>query len=244
MGYPEASFQFSHELIRSAVLSELSAPRRQRLHLNVVSEIERVHANALEDQAANLAHHLWQAGRAADPDKTVQFLALAAQQALKQSAYDGALRYFQNALELLKALPYSPERARRELDIQLDYGLALLATKGWYAHEMGSTYRRAHELCQSLDDDLRLFSVLSGLWSYHLVRGEHTMATSYTDEMFRLAPRMQNEGMLIQAAWASGCIDFSRANLPERTRVSSEGAGCTIGKDIERWRFNSGKTPP
>jgi len=70
LGYPEASFQFSHELIRSAVLSDLSAPRRQRLHLNVVSGIERVHANALEDQAGNLAHHLWQAGCAADPDKT------------------------------------------------------------------------------------------------------------------------------------------------------------------------------
>ena len=29
-----------------------------------------------------------------------------------------------------KVLPYSQERARRELDIQIDYGLALLATKG------------------------------------------------------------------------------------------------------------------
>ena len=49
LGYPEASFQFSHELIRQAVLSELSAPRRQRLHLNVVEGIERIHANTLED---------------------------------------------------------------------------------------------------------------------------------------------------------------------------------------------------
>jgi predicted ATPase len=243
LGYPEATFQFSHELIRSAVLSELSAPRRQRLHLNVVSGIERVHANALEDQAANLAHHLWQAGRAADPDKTVQFLALAAQQALKQSAYDGALRYFQNALELLKALPYSPERARRELDIQLDYGLALLATKGWYAHEMGSTYRRAHELCQSLDDDLRLFSVLSGLWSYHLVRGEHTMATSYTDEMFRLAPRMQNEGMLIQAAWASGCSRFFKGQFAGAHASFERGRGLYDRQRHRALAFQFGQDP-
>ena len=215
LGYPEASFQFSHELIRSVVLSELSAPRRQRLHLNVVSGIESVHASALEDQAGNLAHHLWQAGRAADPDKTVHFLALAAQQALKQSAYEGALRYFQNALELLKGLPYSQDRARRELELRIDYGLALLATKGWYAPEMGNTYRRAHELCQSLKDDLRLFPVLSGLWSYHLVRGEHTMALSYTDEMTRLAPHMQNEGMVIQADWASGCSRFFKAQFVE-----------------------------
>jgi tetratricopeptide (TPR) repeat protein len=243
LGYPEASFQFSHELIRSAVLSDLSAPRRQRLHLNAVGGIERVHANTLEDQAANLAHHLWQAGRAADPDKTVQFLALAAQQALKQSAYDGALRYFQNALELLKVLPYSQERARRELDIQLDYGLALLATKGWYAPEMGTTYRRAYELCQGLDDDLRLFSVLSGLWSYHLVRGEHTMAISYTDEMSRLAPRMQNDGILIQADWASGCSRFFKGQFAEAHARFERGNGLYDRQRHRALAFQFGQDP-
>ena len=215
LGYPEASFQFSHELIRQAVLGELSAPRRQRLHLNVVNGIERIHANTLEDQAGDLAHHLWQAGRIADPDKTVHFLSLAAGRALKQSAYDAALRYFQNALELLKVLPYSHERARRELDIQIDYGLALLATKGWYAPEMGTTYRRARELCEDLGDDPRLFSVLFGLWSYHLVRGEHTLACGYTDEMHRLAPRLNNDGLLVQADWASGCSRFFKGQFAE-----------------------------
>jgi tetratricopeptide (TPR) repeat protein len=215
LGYPEASFQFSHELIRQAVLTELSAPRRQRLHLNAVSAIERLHANSPDDQAADLAHHLWQAGRIADPDKTIYFLALAASQALKQSAYDSALRYFQNALELLKVLPYSMERARRELDVQIDYGLALLATKGWYAPEMGSTYRRARELCESIGEDPRLFSVLFGLWSYHLVRGEHALACSYTDEMQNLAPTLKNDGVVIQADWAFGCSRFFKGQFNE-----------------------------
>lgn len=215
LGYPEASFQFSHELIRQAVLSDLSAPRRQRLHLNVVNGIERIHANTLEDRAADLAHHLWQAGRVADADKTIHYLALAARQALKQSAYDGALLNFKNALELLRVLPYSQERANRELDIQIDYGLALLATKGWYAPEMGSTYRRARELCENLKDDLKLFSVLFGLWSYHLVRGEHTLACGYTDEMLGLAPRLKNDGVQVQADWAAGCSRFFKGLFAE-----------------------------
>ena len=243
LGYPEASFQFSHELIRNAVLSDLSAPRRQRLHLNVVAGIERVHSNALEDQAGNLAHHLWQAGRIADPDKTVRFLALAAQQALKQSAYEGALRYFQNALEMLKVLPYSQDRARRELDIQIEYGLALLATKGWYAPEMGSTYRRAHELCQGPDDDPSLFSVLSGLWSYHLVRGEHTMAMSYTDEMIRLAPRIQNDGMRIQADWASGCSRFFKGQFTEAHASLERGRGLYDRQKHRALAFQFGQDP-
>ncbi|HKN11558.1 MAG TPA: AAA family ATPase [Candidatus Binatus sp.] len=243
LGYPEASFQFSHELIRQAVLSDLSAPRRQRLHLNVVNGIERVHANALEDQAGDLAHHLWQAGRAADADKTLQYLALAAAQALKQSAYEGALRYFHNALELLKGLPYSEQRARRELEIQIDYGVALLATKGWYAPEMGSAYRRARELCQSLDDDLRLFSVLSGLWSFHLVRGEHTMACGYADEMVRLAPRLHNDGMLVQADWASGCSRFFKGQFAEARASLERGIGLYDRQKHRLLAFQFGQDP-
>jgi len=243
LGYPEVSFQFSHELIRQAVLSELSAPRRQRLHLNVVVGIERVHANALEDHAGDLAHHLLQAGRAADADKTVQQLAIAAQQALKQSAYEGALRYFQNALELLKGLPQTEERERRELDIQIDYGVALLATKGWYAPEMGSAYRRARELCESLDDHVRLFSVLFGLWSFHLVRGEHTKACGYADEMARLAPRLNQDGMLVQADWASGCSRFFKGQLAEADASLTRGIGRYDRQRDRLLAFQFGQDP-
>jgi len=243
LGYPEASFQFSHELIRQAVLSDLSVPRRQRLHLNVVAGIERIQVNAFEDRAADLAHHMWQAGRAADADKTVTYLAMAARQALKQSAYEGALRYFQNALELLKGLPYSQERARSELDIQIDYGVALLATKGWYVPEMGTAYKRALELCQSLGDDPKLFSVLFGLWSYHLVRGEHTMACGYADEMIRLAPRMQDDGMLVQANWASGCSRFFKGQFAEAHASLERGKGLYDPQKHRALAFQFGQDP-
>lgn len=243
LGYPEASFQFSHELIRQTVLGDLSAPRQQRLHLNVVNGIERIHANALDDQAADLAHHLWQAGRVADPDKTIHYLALAAQRALKQSAYDAALRHFQNALELLKVLPYSPERARHELDLQIDYGLALLATKGWWAPEMGSTYRRARELCQTLQDDPRLFSVLFGLWSYHLVRGEHTLASGYTEEMQRLVPRLKNDGARVQADWASGCSQFFKGKFVDAHTSLERGAHSYDRRKHAALAFQFGQDP-
>ncbi|HZY60646.1 MAG TPA: AAA family ATPase, partial [Candidatus Binataceae bacterium] len=50
----EARFQFSHELIRQAVVGEISPARRQRLHLQVAGAIEHVYANALEDHAIDL----------------------------------------------------------------------------------------------------------------------------------------------------------------------------------------------
>jgi predicted ATPase len=73
-----ARFQFSHELIRQAVLGGLSAARRQRLHLEVADAIEQTCAAAaeskyrgsLDDHVAELAHHY---ARGGNPDKAVKY---------------------------------------------------------------------------------------------------------------------------------------------------------------------------
>jgi len=67
--YPEARFQFAHELIRRAVLDEVSIARRQRLHLNIAEALELLHPNDLEAYAEDLAYHFWSAG-AKQPRRT------------------------------------------------------------------------------------------------------------------------------------------------------------------------------
>ena len=73
----EDRFIFAHELIRQTVLGELSVPRRRRLHARAAEALERVHASTLEPRAATIAHHLLQAGQAADPKRTFGYLCLA-----------------------------------------------------------------------------------------------------------------------------------------------------------------------
>ena len=221
--YREAQFQFSHELIRQAVLGEMSAARRQRLHLQVADAIEHVYCNALDEQANELAHHLWQAGNAADLDKTVKYLDLAARRALAQSAYEAALHDVINALDLIRNAPDSHECKQRELDLQIAYGVGLLATKGWYVPKVGTAYDRAHQICESLGDDPRRFHVAFGLWSFHLVRGEHPRARRYAEEMVRLGPGMHDDGMMVQARWALGCTQFFMGEF-EATRTDFQEA--------------------
>jgi len=96
----EARFAFAHELIRQTLLSGLSLPRRQRMHLRVAEAIERVYARALEEHAGDLAHHLYQAGTAAEPEKTAHYLALAGERALGAAAFEDALRHYEIALSL------------------------------------------------------------------------------------------------------------------------------------------------
>jgi tetratricopeptide (TPR) repeat protein len=205
--YPESLFRFSHELIGQTVVSEISAPRRQRLHLDVADAIERIYENALEEHAHDLAHHLWQAGPVSNAEKTLKYLAMAANQALAQSAYEAALRHVQNALTLLPKLPKSKERSRQELGLRIDHGVALLAIDGWYVPEVGDTYRRARELCQELGlgGDPSLFSVVFGLWMHHLVRGEHRDARYFAEECRQLASQLGDDKLTLYSLWALGC---------------------------------------
>jgi hypothetical protein len=215
LDYPEALFRFSHELIRQTVLSEISAPRRQRLHLSVAEAIERIGDGALEDHANDLAHHLWQAGKNSNTDKTVRYLTIAAKRALVQSAYEAALRHLQNALHLIANSPESKERSHQELGLRIDHGLALLAVNGWYIPEVGNTYKRARELCQelALAGDPRLFSVVFGLWMHHLVRGEHRDARYFAEECRQLAGRLGDDKLTLYAAWALGCSQHFMGEL-------------------------------
>ena len=92
----EVKYRFTHELIRQTLLIGLSLPRRQRMHLRVANAMEQTGP----ENAAAIAHHLFQAGMAADLDKTVRYLSLAGERALGAAAADEARRYFDDALSL------------------------------------------------------------------------------------------------------------------------------------------------
>ena len=97
---PEARFMFSHELVRQTLLGGLSLPRRQRMHLRVAESIEALYRARAEEHSADMAHHLYQAGAAADATKTVRYLSLAAEQASAAAAFEDALRLYDDALSL------------------------------------------------------------------------------------------------------------------------------------------------
>ena len=65
----EVRYQFSHELIRQTLLQGLSLPRRQRLHRRIADAMEEAYGEESLEQASSVAHHLYQAGAAADETK-------------------------------------------------------------------------------------------------------------------------------------------------------------------------------
>jgi len=122
----EARFRFAHELIRQTLVSGLSLPRRQRLHLRVADTMELVYGRDAELYAADMAHHLYQAGAAADPTRTARYLVLAGDRAIEGAAFAEALRNYERAFSLLPA----GERAARA-DLLYKRGLARRSLGDW-----------------------------------------------------------------------------------------------------------------
>ncbi len=214
--YPLARFKFSHELIRRTLLDGYSAARRQRLHLKIAEAIEQLHKNALPDHAEDLAYHLWHAGLAADPQKTIRFLTLAGEQAVHRSAMLQASRHFKSALELIGAIPEGDERVQQELALQTSLGSALLATQGFSSLEVGRAFARARTLSQDMGETPELFRVVWGLWINYASRSEYAAAFEMAEQCLRLAQSSKDTGLLVEAYHALGvtcCIagEFAKA---------------------------------
>jgi class 3 adenylate cyclase/tetratricopeptide (TPR) repeat protein len=113
-------YRFNHALVRSALLDDLSASRRARLHRQIAVAIEA--SNQEPDEVVEeLADHWLAAGDAGDPVKTIEFTHLAAQRATDHLAHDEAAVLLARALELSRR--HGLGRAE-EAELLTDLGVA------------------------------------------------------------------------------------------------------------------------
>jgi class 3 adenylate cyclase/tetratricopeptide (TPR) repeat protein len=102
-GKVPGELMFSHELIRQTVLSDVSAAKRERLHLRTAEAISRRYSDDLEAHAGDLAYHLSRAGRYGDRASLVRYLKIAGNRAFDAAAFDDAVAHFEHALSLISS---------------------------------------------------------------------------------------------------------------------------------------------
>lgn len=241
--YPEVRFKFAHELIRRAVLDGQSAPRRQRLHLRVADTIEQLYQNALDDHAEDLAHHLWQAGAAADTGKTTKYLQMAGEKAIQRSANVEAIGHFRNALELIKNSPESPERLRRELTLNTALGSGLVATKGFSSREVGRVFARARELSQRVGETPHLFHALWGLWINYASHSEYAAGFELAEQCLRLAETAGDSSLLVEGHHALGVSCITAGEFARGLEHLEQATAIYNPVDHDELRFIYGQDP-
>jgi DNA-binding winged helix-turn-helix (wHTH) protein/predicted ATPase len=200
-GTAAAHYSFIHSLYQNVLYDRVTVARRSRWHRKIGEREEQAYGSRAREIAAELAMH-FERGR--DFQRAVQYLTHAAEKAAQQYAYQEAAGHLTRGLELLKAFPDTPERARQELTLQIALGAPLVALHGWPAPAVGTTYTRALELCQQLGETFLRPFVLWGLCGFHSTRAEYQTARVLEEQLLRLAQDVQNPTVLIEAHYILG----------------------------------------
>ena len=209
-GTVAAGFRFHHALYQEVLYGRLPVGHQVQLHRLIALREEEGYGERAGEVATELANHYRHAN---DQQKAIQYFQLAGERAIARAAMIEAERHFASALESLNELPENVDRDRRELDLQLAVGPALIAVKGWAAPETERAYSRARELCDRLGDYPELFPALFGMWATYLVRGEFRTAYELAEQLSR-AQDAHNPALLTFVQMAQGATSYWMGNFP------------------------------
>ena len=165
--FPDLEYVFKHALTHDVTYGGLSQERRRALHARIVAAIETLHRDRLAEQVERLAHH---AVRGELPEKAVHYLREAGLKAAARSALPDAQVCFEQALEVLDALP----ETRSALEQAFEIRLGLRSVVGLLGEVHGALERlhEAETLAERLNDDRRRGQVCALMSGTHALLGE------------------------------------------------------------------------
>ena len=229
--FPDVEYTFKHALTQEVAYNSLLIERRKALHERTAGAIETLFRTQLDDHLGELAHHY---ARSANTAQAVKYLHLAAEQALQRSAHEEASSLIATALELLAAMPRTPERILRELELELAQGAAMRGAYGPAAPQVEETLIRARELSREVGETPLFFAVLGGLFAFHLLRGQLQPAVEVAQQLLAQAERTQDPSLLVLGLRSRGSVLWRLGELT-RSRDDLERALALYNPDRDRF---------
>jgi DNA-binding SARP family transcriptional activator/predicted ATPase len=199
-------YRFRHILFQRYLYSSLDTVERACMHEEVGTALEGLYGaqEPATTFAVQLALHFQ---KARITEKAVHYLHQAGERAVQLFAYQEGIAHLSRGLDLLMALPDSPQRARQELALQLSLGMAWMwNTRG---PEFRNAYLRARELCQQTGETSQLWRILTGLSILHYVRAENQLARELAAEALNLAQQAGDPLVVALCDWHLGFILFA-----------------------------------
>jgi predicted ATPase len=198
-------YVFQNNLFQTYLYNTLDEVERSHLHEEVGNILETLYGEQVDEISVQLARHFQEAGMM---PKAVEYLAKAGNRALRLSAYTETIAHFGKALDILTALPPSPERDQHELSFQIPLAASLQAIHGFGAPEVSSAYGRIRELCQRMPESPPLIYALYFLANYHWLRADHGTSLEFTDRMMNLARKLDDGLNLAVTHSLHGTLSF------------------------------------
>jgi class 3 adenylate cyclase/tetratricopeptide (TPR) repeat protein len=173
-------FTFKHALVQEEAYASLLHAERRRLHRQIAVALTERFTTITERAPEIAAHHFTQAGQTRT---AIDYWFAAGRQASERFAFIEASTHFRTALDLAARLPAAPERDGLEMHLQYSLGVALSVWKGFAAVETELVFARARELYGRVGPSAQSVSVLSGLISVHITRGEFEQSRNLAEEI-------------------------------------------------------------
>jgi predicted ATPase len=211
-------YGFVHVLYQNALYAALQPTRRAAWSAAAAGALLGHYGEKSAGLAAELAM-LFEAAR--DPERAADHYRVAAENAARIFAHQETLALARRGLALLQTLPDTPERARRELPLQVTLGMQIQVAQGYAVPEAERAYARARALCEQVPEAPPLFPVLRGLWAFHLVRSELGKARELAGRLFSLAQEAQDPAQVLQGRQALAVTSFFLGE-PAATREHME----------------------
>jgi len=203
-------YAFGHTLYRATLYERLPAARRARLHVAIADRLETAFGERARELAAELASHFELGG---DVPRAILYHHAAGDNAGARSAAREAIEHYRRALQLLTGLTDSPERAQREISLNIALGPLLLACEGFGAPAAEKAYKRAQELCDRIGATRELFTALWGLWLYTYGHGNMDDAKKIGERLMEIAAQADDRSLLLQAHHAQWATTLARGEL-------------------------------
>jgi class 3 adenylate cyclase/tetratricopeptide (TPR) repeat protein len=183
--FPDLQYTFKHSLTRDVTYSGVLHERRRDIHARIVDAIEKLYGGRLGEQIDRLAHH---AVRGALREKAVHYLRQAGGKAAARSALSDARTWFEQALDVLKALPESRDRLEQAFKIRLE--LRPVLRQLGEGQQMLEHLREAETLAERLKDDRRLGEVCAFMTTVQSTLGELDEALATGTRALQIAGRL------------------------------------------------------
>lgn len=198
-------YRFRHILFQKYLYDTLDEVERVHLHERVGIALEELYGaqEEVEEIAVQLALHFRKAQLA---NKAIHYLQQAGDKAVQVSAYPEAISHLTLGLDLLESLPDTPERAEKELALQVSLSMARMG--GIPSPEWAKAVTRARELSHRMGKTSQFCRVLGEMAILHYVRAEYLKAREMAEETLRVAQQADDPLLVALSHWYLGFINF------------------------------------
>ena len=223
-GTVATSFSFIHALYHDVIYDRVSASRRARLHRGVAERLESAHQGVASEIAAELAFHFRHAG---DDSRAIRYTLLAAGKAFGQTAFADTIALATDGLKILESSSLARERKDSEMALNLLLGASLSAVKGYAAIEAKTAFSAARSLATAVDDKNLLLRNFAGLWSFHFIRAEYSLALEQCQQLVALARRTGDANRSLDGRVITGLTYFYLGKLSAALACLKRSLGST-----------------